>query len=87
MTPFILADNPELSANQAIDRSRAMMKGHKFDLFWLYLSFIGWGLLCVLTVGIRLFWFCPYIYTSVAAFYQDIKAEYEAKLTINNNSN
>lgn len=42
MTPYILEENPELSANDAIDRSRAMMKGHKFDLFYLYLSFIGW---------------------------------------------
>lgn len=83
MTPYILQDFPELSANQAIDRSRAMMKGHKFDLFYLYLSFIGWGLLCILTLGIGFFWLMPYMYTASAAFYQDLKAEYESK-TINN---
>ena len=79
MTPYILEENPELSANEAIDRSRAMMKGHKFDLFWLCLSFIGWGILCILTLGIGLLWLVPYMQTSVAAFYEEVKAEYEVK--------
>ena len=77
MTPFILEENPELSANEAIDRSRAMMKGHKFDLFWLLLSFIGWFLLSLLTLGIGGLWLSPYQQTAVAAFYEDVKAEYE----------
>lgn len=85
LTPYILVDNPELSANEAINLSKKMMKGHKFDLFWLSLSFIGWALLCVLTLGIGLFWLMPYIYTSYAAFYQDVKAEYEAKTNSINN--
>ena len=50
MTPYILIDNPELSANQAINLSRDMMKGHKFDLFYLQLSFIGWAFLSVFTL-------------------------------------
>lgn len=79
MTPFILIDNPELTANEAIDRSRAMMRGHKFDLFWLLLSFIGWFILCMLTLGIGFFWLIPYTYTSVAGFYKDVKAEYESR--------
>ena len=77
MTPFILEEYPELSANEAIDRSRAMMKGHKFDLFWLLLSFIGWGILCVITLGIGFLWLTPYMETSMAAFYEDLKADYE----------
>lgn len=77
MTPYILEENPELSANEAIDRSRAMMKGHKFDLFWLELSFIGWMLLSFLTLGIGLFWLVPYMQTASAAFYEDVKADYE----------
>lgn len=79
MTPFIIEDNPELSANDAIDRSRAMMRGHKFDLFWLYLSFIGWYILCILTLGIGLLWLGPYVQTATAAFYEEVKAEYEEK--------
>ena len=77
MTPYILEENPELSANDAIDRSRAMMKGHKFDLFYLYLSFIGWGILCLLTLGIGCLWLTPYMSTATAAFYEDVKAEYD----------
>ena len=77
MTPFILEENPDLTANEAIDRSRAMMKGHKFDLFWLLLSFIGWGILCALTLGIGTLWLTPYMQTSIASFYEDVKADYE----------
>jgi len=77
MTPFILEENPELSANEAIDRSRAMMKGHKFDLFWLMLSFIGWYILCFFTLGIGFLWLAPYQETAIAAFYEDVKADYE----------
>ena len=77
LTPFILEERPELSANEAIDHSRAMMKGHKFDLFWLLLSFIGWGFLCMFTFGIGFLWLTPYMQTSFASFYEDVKADYE----------
>ena len=77
MTPYILEEHPELTANEAIDHSRAMMKGHKFDLFWLYLSFIGWGILCIPTLGIGTFWLIPYMQTAQASFYEDVKADYE----------
>lgn len=76
MTPYILEEHPELSASEAIDRSRAMMKGHKFDLFWLYLGFLGWFLLCLLTCGIGFLWLEPYVETSKAAFYQDLKESF-----------
>lgn len=81
MTPYILKDYPELSANQAINLSVKMMKGHKFDLFYLELSFIGWGILSVCTLGIGYFWLMPYMYTSMAAFYQDVKNDYNNKTT------
>jgi uncharacterized membrane protein len=77
MTPYILEEHPELSANEAIDHSRAMMKGHKFDLFWLYLSFIGWGILSLFTFGIGGLWLGPYVQGAHAAFYEDVKADYE----------
>lgn len=79
LTPYILVDRPELSANQAIDLSMAMMKGHKFDLFWLSLSFMGWIILSILTLGIGLFWLVPYMTTAMAAFYEDVKEEYASK--------
>lgn len=74
MTPYILEDNPELSAWEASTKSREMMKGHKFDLFFLYLSFIGWFILCLLTAGIGFIWLSPYFKTAEVAFYEDIKS-------------
>ena len=76
LTPYILIDNPELSANQAINLSQKMMKGHKFDMFILHLSFIGWIILSIFTFGIGLLWLLPYMMTAQAAFYQDVKKEY-----------
>ena len=79
LTPFILAEKPELSANEAIELSMKMMDGRKMDLFILHLSFIGWYLLGILTLCIGYLWLMPYVYTSLAAFYEDAKADYESK--------
>ena len=82
MTPYILAEKPELSANEAIELSMKMMDGRKMDLFLLYLSFIGWGVLALFTLCIGYLWLTPYMYTAQAAFYKDVKAEYESKLAV-----
>ena len=76
MTPYIAVEHPELSALETIDMSRQMMKGHVWDLFLLGLSFIGWVFLALLTLGIGFFWLVPYMQTTFAAFYGDLKAEY-----------
>lgn len=82
LTPYILRDYPELSANQAINLSRKMMKGHKLDLFCLGLTFIGWVILSILTFGIGVLWLVPYMTSATSVFYLDVKAEYEAKQVI-----
>lgn len=82
MTPFILEDEPELSPLQAVKKSDAMMKGHKFDFFYLTLSFIGWIILSLFTLGIGLFWLMPYMQGAYAAFYEDVKAQYAAPVEI-----
>lgn len=46
MTPYILAEHPEMTATEAITESRRIMDGNKVRLFCLGFSFIGWGLLC-----------------------------------------
>ena len=79
MSPYILKDYPELTPNQALNLSMKMMKGHKFDLFCLLLSFIGWSFLAMFTLGIGFLWMAPYVSTTIAAFYEDVKAEYEGK--------
>ncbi len=75
MTYYVLEDNPELSGDKAIEESMRLMSGHKWELFWLHLTFIGWALLCILTLGIGIFWLVPYMNTAQAAFYENIKAE------------
>ena len=80
MVPFILRDYPELKYDAAITLSSNMMRGHKFDLFYLYLTFIGWSLLCILTCGIGFFWLCPYVNQAKALFYEDVRNEYENAL-------
>ncbi len=75
MSYFILIDNPEMSQSDARRASMVMMEGHKWRLFCLELSFIGWGFLCALTGGILTLWVAPYMFTSFAAFYEDLKAK------------
>lgn len=75
LTPFILKDEPELRYNAAIEKSMRMMNGYKMKLFLLDLSFIGWMILSILTLGIGLLFLQPYMNTARAAFYEDLKAE------------
>lgn len=71
MAPYILAENPEISASEAIRRSKEMTAGHKGELFVLDLSFIGWVLLGMLTLGILYYiYIIPYMNaTFVNAYY------------------
>ena len=74
MVPYILAEDPEIGANDAITRSREMMNGHKWNAFVLDLSFIGWELLSALTFGIlSIFYVNPYIYQTDAELYKALK--------------
>ncbi|MDR0527857.1 MAG: DUF975 family protein [Spirochaetaceae bacterium] len=73
MSYYILRDNPDIGVLEAITKSRKMMMGHKGQLFGLYLSFFGWGLLCVITLGIGVLWLVPYISLSLANFYETLK--------------
>jgi uncharacterized membrane protein len=72
MTFFIRADDDSLTALEAITKSKKMMYGYKWKLFCLYLRFIGWALLCILTLGIGFLWLVPYIEVSAAKFYDDL---------------
>ena len=79
LTPYIVAEQPELSANESIELSMKMMDGHKMDLFVIWLGFIVLSVLCIFTFCIGYLWLLPYIYAKMAAFYEDVKAEYESQ--------
>ena len=76
MVPYILAEHPELSANEVITRSREMMNGNKMQAFKMDLSFLGWILLGILTLGLGLvFWTSPYMESTQAALYLKLRDE------------
>lgn len=85
MAFYILNDNPEMGAMDAIKTSKEMMKGYKWKLFCLQLSFIGWSLLSIFTLFIGLLWLIPYIQASIANFYQNLKDASETGTTLDEN--
>ncbi len=84
MTPYILEENPYMPVNEAIGRSKEMMRGNKFRLFCLQFSFIGWSLLCLLTCGIGYLWLGPYMQAATAAFFYDVSGKFNSQYTAPN---
>lgn len=80
LVPYILRDNENIKNDEAIELSMKMMNGHKFDLFFLQLTFIGWGILAILSCCIGFLWLVPYMKAAKADFYEDVKREYEAAI-------
>lgn len=73
MTFFIMADDHTLGAREAIKKSKLMMQGNKMRFFLLTLTFIGWYLLAMLTLGIGFLWLVPYVQVTLAKFYDELK--------------
>ena len=70
--PYILMDNPDMTAMECIAASSRLMRGYKGEWFVLQLSFIGWEILAALTFGILQIWLQPYIGIANAGFYNGI---------------
>lgn len=70
---FIIAENPKISVRKALQLSIQLTQNHKGQLLMMYLSFIGWFCLSILTCGIALFWVIPYIQLSLANAYLGLK--------------
>ena len=82
LVPFIVAENPKIKPNDAITLSRDLMNGHKFELFVLHLSFIGWLILSLFTFGILLLYVLPYMSATTFLFYEKIYNENKMNNTI-----
>lgn len=78
MLHFVMADHPEMTSREVFCETRALMKGCKWKLFCLELSFIGWYALCALTLALALPFFLPYHHATVAEFYHYAKSRREA---------
>jgi len=75
MSFFILADNPTMDIRKAADLSTKIMKGHRKELFLLTLSFIGWILISIFTFSVGFAITIPYIMTTYALFYDEVKKQ------------
>lgn len=75
MAYYIINDNPDLKPLAAIELSKRMMQGQKMRLFKLWLSFIGWFLIGIVTLGIGFLFVMPYYNATLANFYEDIRQE------------
>ena len=78
-TMFLKSKNPEIKAKEAIALSQKIMDGKKAKLFFLDLSFIGWLILSIFTLGIALIYVIPYMNASRVAFYEEAYIEYQEK--------
>ncbi len=81
MAFYIKADHPEYDWKQCINESKKMMHGHKWQLFCLQLSFIGWIIVGSLCLGIGTLWVTPYMYAATTSFYEHLKGEPETVAT------
>lgn len=73
MAYYIIIDNPNISAMDAITRSKEMMMGNKMKYFCMQWRFFGWILLALATFGIGFIWLTPYMFTANAEFYEDLR--------------
>lgn len=76
LVPYIAAENPDMTARQAVTLSRKMMKGHKWQCFVFELSFLGWEALGALTMGIfNVLYTNPYKVAAFTRYYAELRAE------------
>ena len=75
LVPYLLAENPYMSATRAMELSNQMMDGEKWNYFVLQLSFLGWMILCAFTFGIGGFFLEPYMQATYAEFYAAMRSK------------
>ena len=78
LAPYLMAEHPEMGVMEAISQSKALMRGNKWRLFCLQLSFIGWGILSTLTLNIGDLWLAPYRNAAETAFYLELTGRRDA---------
>lgn len=72
MLPFILADDCTLTCDAAFEKTKTMTDCRKFDIFVFDLSFIGWLVLIIFTLGIASLYFMPYVSAAKAELYTEL---------------
>lgn len=72
LTYYVMVDNPEMDYSDAMQESSRLMDGHKWQMFVLDLSFIGWFLLGICTLGLAFIFISPYMSMAHAEFYREL---------------
>lgn len=87
MVPYILAENPDIDEDTAFRLSKEMMDGNKWRTFVLSISFIGWEILCIFTLGFGYYFLFPYMFATYATLYEKLRmniSEEEREMFLNN---
>ena len=87
LTTYIAYDNPDMTALEVANKSAQMMKGNRGKLFGLELSFIGWAILAVCSLGIGYLWLLPYMQVAVVCFYEHLLGKNETTDSVENFEN
>lgn len=87
MASYIAIDSPELTTKEAVEKSKIIMPGNRAKLFWLEISFFGWAILTIFTIGIGCLWLAPYMQIANIAFYYFVAGKTENKATVEETSN
>ncbi|TNF07373.1 MAG: DUF975 family protein [Bacillota bacterium] len=82
MTTYILAENTEINAMDAIKQSQEMMQGHKMEFFLLLLSFFWWFVLSMLTFGLGFIFLLPYIQMTITNYYIELRGKKKVQLSL-----
>ena len=75
LVPFIMFDDENVNISDALKHSKRLMYGHRWQVFYLGCRFLGWGILCIFTLGIGFLWLIPYMITSYWHFYRSVIPE------------
>lgn len=84
LMPYIAYDNPNMNSLEVVNESERMMKGNRGKIFLLSLSFIGWAILAVFTLGIGYLWLMPYMMVAEVCFYEHLLGKKEQGETESN---
>jgi uncharacterized membrane protein len=82
MTPYILAENTDIDAMDAIKQSQELMHGHKMEFFVLILSFFWWFVLCLITAGIGFFFLLPYVKLTITNYYIELRGKKKVQISL-----
>ena len=77
MIQYLITDDPNMDKDEAFARTKEMMTGQKWNAFMLDLSFLGWNILSLFTLGILgIFYVAPYVQSTNAALYETLNGGY-----------